>query len=116
MGPDRSRRPLHKPRNAPLASDQSLISASATRSSTSTKAVAARDASGKTLQEQSPESGEVPHSRGPVEAQLLPWMLGPVIAMATVVVPLATVLGGRQPLGFPDPLPASAAAGRIDPG
>ncbi|NDC34131.1 MAG: hypothetical protein EBZ51_01785 [Synechococcaceae bacterium WB9_2_112] len=36
-------------------------------------------------------------------------MLGPVIAMATVVVPLATVLGGRQPLGFPDPLPASAA-------
>ena len=37
---------------------------------------------------------EVPHSTGPTG--LLPILLGPVIALATVIVPLATVISSAQ--------------------
>ena len=66
----------------------------------------ARDSSDTVLTEQCSDTDEVPHSRSPVEAQLLPWILGPLIALATVVVPLATVLGSRQHREFPQTLSA----------
>ena len=53
------------------------------------------------------DADEVPHSPGPLLAQpvgsLQAWslLLGPLIALATLVVPLATVVGSRQDAGVP---------------
>ena len=61
-----------------------------------TTATASRDSGGTTTQEQSPEVSEVPHSRSLGETELLPWIVGPLIALATLVVPLTTVVAGRH--------------------
>ena len=45
------------------------------------------------------DAGEVPPSTG--SFALLTWLLAPVIALAIVVVPLATVLSSRQDAGRP---------------
>jgi|GEM_PF-4658347 len=83
-----------------------MISATGTLTASAPGTSATRDSRDTVLTEQCPDSDEVPHSRSTVEAQLLPWILGPLIALATVVVPLATVLGSRQHRELPQTLSA----------
>jgi|688.fasta_scaffold41121_6 hypothetical protein len=86
-----------------------MISPTATLTASAPSATpAARDSSGNIVKELGPESDEVPHSKSLVEAQLLPWILGPLIALATVVVPLATVLGSRHHSDLPRALSAGS--------
>jgi len=89
-----------------LATDHPMISATGTLTASAPGTSATRDSRDTVLTEQCPDSDEVPHSRSTVEAQLLPWILGPLIALATVVVPLATVLGSRQHRELPQTLSA----------
>lgn len=89
-----------------LAIDHPMISATGMLTASAPETFAARDSSDTVLKEQCADSDEVPHSRSPVEAELLPWILGPLIALATAVVPLATVLGSRQHRELPPTLSA----------